>query len=57
MNDNWVSVKERLPTKAGWYKIKLFYGEFEAPFITDGNNKLVWCIPDPSIITHWKNKK
>lgn len=55
-NMEWISVQDRLPTEIGWYKIKTPYGEFEAPYVNNSRNELVWVLPDPSIITHWKNK-
>ena len=52
--DGWISITNGLPETFGWYKIKTSHGEFEAPFVTNGLGKLVWVLPDPSIITHWK---
>jgi len=56
MTDKWIDVKENPPKEIGWYKIKTMYGEFEAPLSTNMKGDLVWVLPDPSIITHWKNK-
>ena len=52
----WISVTDKLPTEIGWYDIKTPYGEYEAPFVNNSRGELVWVIPDPSIITHWKYK-
>lgn len=53
MNDNWISVKERLPEKKGWYRIQTPNGFYEAPFVHSLGGKLVWVVPNPSDITHW----
>jgi hypothetical protein len=53
--DEWISVEVALPSKKGWYKIKTSHGEYEAPLLENGNKKLVWLVPDPSSITHWKS--
>lgn len=56
-NNEWISVKERLPNKVGWYKVKaplLKEIEYEVPFVNTENGKLIWLVPDDSIITHWK---
>lgn len=53
----WIDVKTNPPKEIGWYKIKTLYGEFEAPVSVNTNGKLVWVIPDESIITHYKPKE
>lgn len=55
-NEEWVSIDDRMPDKAGWYKIKTIHGEYEAPLSTNLKGDFVWVLPDSSIITHWKNK-
>jgi hypothetical protein len=52
----WISVDFSLPKESGWYCILTCHGESEAPFVKNDNGKLVWVVPDASIITHWKNK-
>jgi len=54
--EGWISVNNGLPEEVGWYQIKTTYGQFEAPFVNNSRQELVWLIPDTSIITHWKNK-
>lgn len=53
---DWVSVDFALPKKVGWYDILTLHGESEAPFVNNAKGELVWLLPDPLIITHWKNK-
>lgn len=56
MNTDWIDVKENPPQKIGWYKIKTIHGEYEACVSTTWSGKLVWVVPDDSIITHYKPK-
>ena len=59
LQDEWVDVKNELPSKPGWYKVRTKYSndESEVPYSTTLSGQLVWVLPDPSIITHWgKNK-
>lgn len=53
---DWISVDYALPKKVGWYYILTLHGESEAPFVSNMKGDLVWVLPDPSIITHWRNK-
>lgn len=53
---DWIDAKTNPPKKVGWYKIKTPYGEFEAPVSNTQSGKLVWVLPDESIVTHWKPK-
>lgn len=49
----WISIKEKLPLKKGWYKIKTTMGDYQAPFVRNSNGGMSWVVPDESMITHW----
>ena len=51
----WVSVKERMPTKTGWYEVKTKYNfTMDIALSKTMEGKLVWVIPNESLITHWR---
>ncbi len=52
----WVAVEERLPTKTGWYKAKTKHNLIcDVPLSRTMGGKLVWVVPDESVITHWRD--
>ncbi len=56
--DTFVSVEERMPTKTGWYEVKTKHGYLtDAPLSKTALGKLIWVVPDDTIITHWLEKK
>lgn len=55
ITEAWVSVEERLPTETGWYKVKTKHNfTSDAPLSRTLGGKLVWVVPDESLITHWR---
>lgn len=54
IQEDWISVFEKLPDKPNWYEIKTTIGDSVAPFVRNMNEKLVWVVPDPKQITHWR---
>lgn len=53
----WIKVTERLPTKAGWYKVKTTNGETEIPFVNNARKQLVWVVPDELAILEWLDEE
>lgn len=55
--NDWISVKNRLPKKIGWYKVKapsLRGIEYEIPYVRNAKGEMVWVAPEQTLITHWK---
>ena len=55
MENNWISVEEKLPDSPGSYQCKDANGEFPAFWVRKGNGKFAWLSPNENLIpTHWK---
>ena len=51
----WASIKERIPAKTGWYKVKTKYDfTMDIALSKTMKGKLVWVIPDESLVTYWR---
>ena len=56
IDDTWHDA-ETMPTKAGWYNCLLLDGQkLQIPASTTLAGKVVWVIPDPSVIVKWQDK-